>query len=122
MMVDNIALSETLPANTGFEDASIPLSVIGAALQDTDGSETLNLSIGAIPVGATLTDGSNRFTADQNPHNSGYYRLEPGQACDHAAPKLQRPIHPEGCRHKHRASQPVQGNHRSRPPGHRACR
>ncbi len=63
MMIDNIALSETLQANTGFEDAAIPLSVIGAALRDTDGSETLSLSIGAIPVGATLSDGTNSFTA-----------------------------------------------------------
>jgi VCBS repeat-containing protein len=66
MMIDNIALTETLQANTGFEDASIPLSAIGAALRDTDGSETLNLSIEAIPVGAMLTDGANRFTASQD--------------------------------------------------------
>jgi hypothetical protein len=63
MMVDNIALSETLPANTGFEDGAVPLSAIGVALQDTDGSETLTLTVGAIPVGATLSDGVNSFTA-----------------------------------------------------------
>jgi VCBS repeat-containing protein len=63
MMLDNIALTETLQANTGFEDSAIPLSAIGALLRDTDGSETLTLTIGAIPVGATLTDGVNRFTA-----------------------------------------------------------
>lgn len=63
MMLDNIALTETLPANTGFEDGAVPLSAIGPLLQDTDGSETLTLTIGAIPVGATLTDGVNRFTA-----------------------------------------------------------
>jgi len=66
MMIDNIALSETLQSNTGFEDGVIPLSVIGALLQDTDGSETLSLAIGAIPVGATLTDGINSFTASQD--------------------------------------------------------
>jgi hypothetical protein len=66
MMIDNIALSETLPANTGFEDTTIRLSAIGAALKDTDNSETLTLSINAIPVGAKLTDGANSFTASQD--------------------------------------------------------
>ncbi len=32
-------------------------------LTDTDGSETLSLSISDVPVGATLTDGTNTFTA-----------------------------------------------------------
>jgi len=63
MMIDNIALSETLQSNTGFEDSAIPLSAIGALLRDTDGSEILTLTIGAIPVGAILTDGANSFTA-----------------------------------------------------------
>jgi len=63
MMIDNIALTETLPANTGFEDGAVPLSAIGALLQDTDGSEILTLTVGAIPVGATLSDGVNRFSA-----------------------------------------------------------
>ena len=72
MMIDSIVLTETLQANTGFEacpeqsrSAAIPLSAIGVALRDNDGSEILTLTIGAIPVGATLTDGTNRFTADQ---------------------------------------------------------
>ncbi|MDZ4253583.1 MAG: tandem-95 repeat protein, partial [Sulfuritalea sp.] len=63
MMVDDIALSETLPANTGREDGAVPLSAIGALLSDTDGSETLTLSIAALPVGATLSDGTHSFTA-----------------------------------------------------------
>ena len=63
MMIDNIALSETLQANTGFEDGAVPLSAIGVALRDTDGSEILTLTIGAIPVGATLSDGTHSFTA-----------------------------------------------------------
>jgi hypothetical protein len=71
MMLDNIALTETLPTNTGFEhrpeqnptDAAIPLSVIGVALKDTDSSETLTLSIHAIPDGATLSDGTHSFTS-----------------------------------------------------------
>jgi VCBS repeat-containing protein len=66
MMIDNIALSETLQANTGFEDGAIPLSAIGALLRDTDGSEILTLTIGAIPLGAKLTDGVNSFTASQD--------------------------------------------------------
>jgi len=66
MMIDNIALTETLQSNTGFEDSAIPLSAIGGMLRDTDGSETLTLTIGAIPLGAILTDGVNSFTASQD--------------------------------------------------------
>ncbi|MFV3308926.1 tandem-95 repeat protein, partial [Pseudomonas sp. NY15181] len=50
--------------NEGNEDTSIPLSKINAALVDTDGSESLSISIGGIPNGATLSDGSHSFTAD----------------------------------------------------------
>ena len=50
--------------NEGDEDTAIPLSHINAALADTDGSETLSVSIGKIPVGATLSDGTHSFTAD----------------------------------------------------------
>ncbi|QNM98753.1 tandem-95 repeat protein [Chitinimonas koreensis] len=62
-MIDDIALTETLPANTGLEDSAIQLSAIQAALRDTDGSETLTVTIDALPVGAVLTDGSKTFTA-----------------------------------------------------------
>jgi hypothetical protein len=64
-MLDDIALTETLPANTGFEDSAIRLSAVSAALTDTDGSETLSVAIVGLPVGATLTDGSMSFTATQ---------------------------------------------------------
>jgi VCBS repeat-containing protein len=47
----------------GDEDGSIALGSIAASLNDTDGSETLALSISAIPVGATLSDGTRTFTA-----------------------------------------------------------
>ncbi len=47
---------------SGNEDASIPIS-ISNSLVDTDGSETLAVSVSAIPVGETLTDGVNNFTA-----------------------------------------------------------
>ena len=63
MMIDDITLTERLANNTGLEDTTIKLSAITARLKDEDGSETLTLSIEAIPVGATLTDGINRFTA-----------------------------------------------------------
>ncbi|WP_259372616.1 beta strand repeat-containing protein [Piscinibacter defluvii] len=48
---------------TGPEDGSIALGTIAATLNDTDGSETLALRIGNLPVGATLTDGTNSFVA-----------------------------------------------------------
>ncbi|WEJ73465.1 retention module-containing protein [Pseudomonas sp. PSE14] len=50
--------------NEGNEDTSIPLSKINAALVDTDGSESLSISISGIPNGATLSDGIHSFTAD----------------------------------------------------------
>lgn len=63
MMLDDIVLVETLPANTGWEDNTIGLSAISAALKDGDGSETLSLFIDAVPVGASLSDGMHSFTA-----------------------------------------------------------
>src|SRR5438067_325167 len=54
----------TVAPATGNEDSAIALSV-SAALTDTDGSEHLSsLTVGSIPVGATLSDGSHTFTAD----------------------------------------------------------
>ena len=47
---------------TGDQDAAIALT-IDAALVDNDGSEELTVEIGGIPVGATLSDGTNSFTA-----------------------------------------------------------
>ncbi|MBX3606480.1 MAG: VCBS domain-containing protein [Piscinibacter sp.] len=47
----------------GDEDNSIALGTIAASLNDTDGSETLALRVSALPVGATLTDGTRTFTA-----------------------------------------------------------
>jgi VCBS repeat-containing protein len=62
-LVDDLRITEQLPLNTGYEGAPIQLSAVAASLTDTDGSETLTLAIGALPVGATLTDGTNSFTA-----------------------------------------------------------
>ena len=44
------------------ENTALALNV-AAAVTDTDGSETLALVASSIPVGATLSDGVNRFTA-----------------------------------------------------------
>ncbi|MBP2228765.1 putative component of type VI protein secretion system [Azospirillum agricola] len=46
----------TVSAASGAVDTAIPLS-IGAALQDTDGSETLSVRISGIPAGARLSHG-----------------------------------------------------------------
>jgi hypothetical protein len=64
-MIDDIALVETLPPNTVRRDGSLLLSAIGASLTDTDGSETLRISIGALPVGTRLTDGTHVFVATE---------------------------------------------------------
>lgn len=45
------------------EDTPIPLN-ISVALQDTDGSENLNVEMGLIPVGATVSDGVNTVVSD----------------------------------------------------------
>ena len=60
-VLDNISLA--LSSNTGYEDQPINLPTIAGALTDTDGSETLALTISSIPVGAVLSDGTNTFTA-----------------------------------------------------------
>jgi hypothetical protein len=62
-MIDGIKLVEELPLNTGYSNEPIRLSAIVAALVDTDGSEALAVTVGAIPAGAVLTDGVNTFTA-----------------------------------------------------------
>ena len=68
-MIDNIALTEVLPVNTGYKDSPIRLSGIIATASDTDGSESVSLVVSAIPVGATLTDGTRSFTA--SPSSTG---------------------------------------------------
>ena len=58
----SVAGDQTTAAVNGDEDTAIALEVF-AALTDLDGSEVLSLEISAIPVGATLSDGVNMFTA-----------------------------------------------------------
>jgi VCBS repeat-containing protein len=62
-MIDDIALAEQVPPNTGAVNSTIQLAPISASLQDGDGSESLKLTINAIPAGATLTDGVRTFVA-----------------------------------------------------------
>jgi VCBS repeat-containing protein len=62
-MIDDIRLVEELPLNTGYSNNPIQLSAIVSTLADEDGSESLAITVSAIPVGATLTDGTNSFTA-----------------------------------------------------------
>jgi hypothetical protein len=60
-LLDNVSL--TLQQNTGVQGYVVNVPAITAGLADTDGSESLHVAIGAIPVGATLTDGIHAFTA-----------------------------------------------------------
>ena len=48
---------------TSVEDTAIPLG-LSSTLIDSDGSETLTLSLSGIPAGFSLTDGTNSLTAD----------------------------------------------------------
>jgi hypothetical protein len=59
--VADVPSLKTDPAS-GDQDTPIPLTIT-AGLNDPDGSESLNLSVGDIPVGATLSAGTNVFTA-----------------------------------------------------------
>ncbi len=64
--VDAVADAPTLTVPSTIivaEDSSSSTFAIAAALTDTDGSETLTLSIGDIPRGVTISDGTNSFTS-----------------------------------------------------------
>ncbi|WP_392340700.1 Ig-like domain-containing protein [Moritella marina] len=50
--------------NSGLEGAEIKLSSISTALVDTDGSESLVLTVSGVPFGAILSDGNNTLTSD----------------------------------------------------------
>ncbi len=62
--VGAVADPPTLTVNpaAGNEDTAIALSV-ATALVDADGSETLSITVSAIPIGAVITDGVNTLTA-----------------------------------------------------------
>ncbi len=67
---DTTASDPTLEVSdaSGLEDGSIALD-IGAALSDTDGSETLSITISGVPTGAELSAGQN--------NNDGTWTLTP---------------------------------------------
>ena len=89
--VNAVADAPTLTVNaaSGNEDSAIGLS-IATALVDTDGSETLSLTVSSIPIGATISSGANTFTATARQHDRHDHRLEPRDA-DHPAAAAQRP-------------------------------
>ncbi|MDP3300963.1 MAG: tandem-95 repeat protein [Sulfuricurvum sp.] len=58
-LLDNIFVA----SNAGIAGYSIDLSTVTASLVDTDGSEVLSLTMGGIPNGFILSDGSNTRTA-----------------------------------------------------------
>jgi hypothetical protein len=62
VMIDNIWLDEHTP-NVGAKNSWIGLQQIVAWPDDEDGSETLQLFIDNVPVGASLDDGVHVFTA-----------------------------------------------------------
>ncbi|WP_291297385.1 hypothetical protein [Elioraea sp.] len=79
----------TVANHAGVEDQPIPLTGLGGALADTDGSETLSFRLSGLPAGGTLTvgqqnvDGSWTLTPAQlttvafvpPPNHSGTYTL-----------------------------------------------
>ena len=64
----------SVAATTGAEDTAIPLT-ISPALTDTDGSETLSVTISGIPAGAVLTNAAGETLTIAN----GSITLAPGQ-------------------------------------------
>jgi len=62
MMLDNIALSESVKLNHGVQGGSVSLQGVQASLADIDGSEKLALTLAGLPVGTRLTDGAHSLT------------------------------------------------------------
>ncbi|MDV5034243.1 tandem-95 repeat protein [Vibrio diabolicus] len=60
--VNGVAFYETYQLNEGLQDTAIPLSEIKASLNDTDGSESLKVTLTGLPVGAILSDGNSSIT------------------------------------------------------------
>ncbi|HHF0509603.1 TPA: tandem-95 repeat protein [Vibrio antiquarius] len=60
--VNGVAFYETYQLNEGLQDTAIPLSEIKASSNDTDGSESLKVTLTGLPVGAILSDGSSSIT------------------------------------------------------------
>ncbi|WP_428739985.1 beta strand repeat-containing protein, partial [Sulfurimonas sp.] len=63
-LIHSISFERTVTSNTLSVNEGDDISLdIASSLVDTDGSESLTLSITDIPEGATITDGTNTFTA-----------------------------------------------------------
>lgn len=60
--LNGVAFYETYQLNEGLQDTAIPLSEIKASLNDTDGSESLKVTLTGLPVGAILSDGNSSIT------------------------------------------------------------
>jgi translation elongation factor EF-1beta len=60
--VNGVAFYETYQLNEGLQDTAIPLSEIKTSLNDTDGSESLKVTLTGLPVGAILSDGNSSIT------------------------------------------------------------
>ncbi|MEH0715325.1 tandem-95 repeat protein [Vibrio owensii] len=60
--VDGVQFYETYEVNEGLQDTAIPISEIRASLTDTDGSESLAVTLKGVPIGAVLSDGVNSIT------------------------------------------------------------
>lgn len=67
-MIDNLTLTENMSINSGYEGGAIRLSSVIAQLTDTDGSEVMGVTVGALPTGSVLSDGVNSFTATDSLH------------------------------------------------------
>nr|WP_277812803.1 VWA domain-containing protein [Vibrio tubiashii] len=62
--VDGSHVYEAYETNEGQQDTWIPLTRVTVALQDTDGSESLSVSISGLPAGAKFTDGKQELVSD----------------------------------------------------------
>ncbi|WP_061008599.1 tandem-95 repeat protein [Vibrio sp. CUB2] len=60
--VDGVQFYENYEVNEGLQDTAIPISEIRASLTDTDGSESLAVTLKGLPIGAVLSDGVNSIT------------------------------------------------------------
>ena len=71
------------------ENTALALNV-AAAVTDTDGSETLALVASSIPVGATLSDGVNSFTATDGQTSVDISTWTLAKLTDHAGAEFHR--------------------------------
>jgi len=62
MMLDNIALNQSVQLNAGRQGGNILLQGVQASLNDRDGSEQLKLTVAGLPQGTVISDGAHSFT------------------------------------------------------------